>query len=232
MTSHPLYLWHHIHSICVITPNVSFLSNPVYIWYHLHYIWHHMHSIWHHIHRLWHHNSLFLTSSPLYLTSHPLYLTSHPLYLSHHTHPVYDITATICMISHPVFLWHPIHYISDIILYMYDITTLCVDDTILGICMTSFALQKTLHPLYHTKPQYLWHHVHFRRDITPTVSDITPTLSLSSQPLHGYHTHFCITSNHYMCDIIWTIYNIISTPYIITLVYLWHHKLYETTSSI
>ena len=39
MTSYPLYLWHHPHSTCVITPNVSYLSNPVYVWHHSHYMY-------------------------------------------------------------------------------------------------------------------------------------------------------------------------------------------------
>ena len=51
------------------------------------------------------------------------------------------------------------------------------------------------HPLYDPKPQYLWCHIHFRHDITPPVSDITPTVSLSSQPLHWYHTYFWMTSH-------------------------------------
>ena len=67
--------------------------------------------------------------------------------------------------------------------------------SILGICVTSFALQMTSHPLYHTKPEYLWCHMHFRLDITTPVSDIAPTVSLSSQPLHWYHTHFWMTSH-------------------------------------
>ena len=136
----------------------------------------------------------FMTSSPLYMTSHPLYLTLPPLHLCHHTHSINDITANICMILHPVYVWHPIHYIYDIIPSMYDITTLCVEDTTLSICMTSFALQVTLHPPYHNKPQYLWFHIHLRHDITPTLLDIPPTVSLSSQPLQWYHTHFCMTS--------------------------------------
>ena len=135
-----------------------------------------------------------MTSSPLYLTSHSLYLTSHPLYLCNHTHSINDITATLCMISHIVYMWHPIHYIYDIICTMCDNTTLCVVDTTLDICVTYFELQMISHPLYHTKPQYLWCNIHFRHDITPTVSDITPTVSLSSQPLHWYHTHFGMTS--------------------------------------
>ena len=128
------------------------------------------------------------------ITSNPLYLTSFPLYLCNHIHSLNDITASLCMISHTVYMWHPIHYIYDTISTMYDNKTLCVVDTTLVICVTSFALQMLSHPLYHTKPQYLWCHIHFWHDIKPTVSDIAPTVSLSSQPLHWYHTHFCMTS--------------------------------------
>ena len=142
------------------------------------YVWHHTHYIWHHIHSLWHHTTLFLISSPLYLTIHPLYLTSRPLYLCNHTHSINDIRASLCMISHRVYMWHSIHYIYDIISIMYDNTTRCVVDTTLDICVRSFALQMISDPVYHTKPQYLWCHIHFRHDITPTGSDIAPTLSL------------------------------------------------------
>ena len=142
--------------------------------------WHQISSLWHHIHSLGHHTTLCMTSSPLYLTSHPLYLC-------HHTRPINDITATIWMVSHPVYLWHHIPYIYDIISTKYDIITLCVDDTTLGICVKSFALQMISHPLYHNKPEYLWRHIQFRHDIAPTVS-------LSSQPLHWYHTNFSMTS--------------------------------------
>ena len=54
----------------------------------------------------------------------------------------------------------------------------------------------TSHSLFHTKPHhYLWCNIHFRHDITPPVSDIARTVSLSSQPLHWYHTHFWKTSH-------------------------------------
>ena len=144
--------------------------------------------MWHHIHNLVHHTTLCMRSGPLYLTSLPLYLC-------HHTHPIDDITATICMISHPVYLWHHIHYIYDIISTMYDITILYVDDATLGICMTSFALQMKTHPLYHTKPQYLWCHTHFRNENTAPLSDIAPTVSMSLNCLHWRHTHFCMTTH-------------------------------------
>ena len=53
----------------------------------------------------------------------------------------------------------------------------------------------TSHTLYHTKPEYLWYHIHFRHDFTPALSDISPIVCLSSQPLHWYHTHFWMTSH-------------------------------------
>ena len=125
------------------------------------------------------------------MTSSPLYLNSCPSYLCHHTHHIEDITATIWMVSHPVYLWNHIPCIYHIISSKYDITTLCVDDTTLGICVTSFAVQMTSHTLYHSKPQYLLCHIHFRHDITPPVSDIAPTVSLSSNPHYwGHHSHY------------------------------------------
>ena len=164
-------------------------------------------------------NTLFMTSDVLCMTSHPLLRTSH--------HFMYDIKSTVSdltsivsvsshppywwhhsliwMVSRPVYLWHHSPCIYDIISTKYDITTLCVDDTTLGICVTSFALQKTSHTLYHTKPQHLWCHIHFRHDITRPVSDIAPTVSLSSKPLHCYHTHFEWHNTQLLCDIICTI---------------------------
>ena len=161
-----LYLWHHtlfaydistldgithsvmttqplcnvIATISDFTPRVS-TSQPLCVWHHMHYMWHHFHNLVQHI--------------TLCMRSGPLYLTSLPLCLCHHTHHINDITGTICMTSYPVYLEHHIHYICDIISTEYDITTLCVDDATLGICMICFALQMTTHPLYHTKPQYL-----------------------------------------------------------------------------
>ena len=152
------------------------------------YVWHRLHYTRDHILILW-------PQSTVFMSSHPLYLTSCLLYLCYHIHPIDDITATTWKVLHPVYLGHHIPYVFDKISTKYDITTLCVDVTTLGICVTSFALQMTLHPLYHTKQQYLWCHIHFRHNRTPPVSDIAPTVSLSSQPLHWYHTHFCITSH-------------------------------------
>ena len=205
LTSHPLCLCHHTHWINFIKPSVCMTPQPL--------------CVWHQIHSLGHHN-------PLCMTSGPLYLTSLPLNLCHQTHSMDDITATICMSSNPVYLWYHILYIYDKISTKYDITTLYVDDATLSIYMTLFALQIKLHPRYHTKPQYLWCHIQFRHDNTSPVSDIKPTISISSYHLHWHLTHFCMTSHPLLCDIICTIYNITPDPYVITLLYLWHHNLY------
>ena len=170
------HLWHHTqstsHHIHTIWHKWSYIMTS-----HTRPSWHQISSLWHHINSLGHHITLGMTSSPLYLTSRPLYLCNHP-------HPIDDITDTTWKELHPVYRWHHIPYVFDKISTKFDITTLCVDVTTLGICVTCFALQMISHPLYLTKQQYLWCHIHFRHDITPPLSDISPSVSLSSQPLH------------------------------------------------
>ena len=154
-------------------------------------------------------NTAFLKSDRLSLTSHPLFRTWHH-FMYDIKSTVSDLTSTISVSSHPSYWWHPatiwvvshtgylwhhIPYIYDIISTKYDIRTLCVVEPTVGICVTSFSLQMTSHPFYHTKPQYLWCHIHFRHDIMLLVSDIAPTLSLSSQPLRWYHTQVWMTSH-------------------------------------
>ena len=57
---------------------------------------------------------------------------------------------------------------------------------------------------------------------------------MTSHPLYLCHHNlstdliptFVWHHTRYMCDIMCTLYNIISTPYVITLLFLWHHSLY------
>ena len=120
---------------------------------------------------------------------------------------------------------HHIHYIHDIVSTMYDNTTLCVVDTKLGICVTSFALQMISHP------------------ITPNhnIYDVTCPSGMTSHPMcqtlhplylchHNLSTDIIPTfvwhHTQYMRGIICTIYSTISSPYVITLLYLSHHNHY------
>ena len=58
-----------------------------------------------------------------------------------HTHCIHVIIPRIPVIAstaaEPLYGWYHIQYICEIISPKYDITTLCVDDTTLGICVTS-----------------------------------------------------------------------------------------------
>ena len=152
-------------------------------------------------------HTAFITSDLLSMTSHPFFRTSH--YFMYDIKPtVSDLSSIVSVSSHPPYWWHHSHYMDGIassisvtsyplylghnIHYVWHHNPLCWWHHI-DICVTSFALQLTFHPLYHPKPQYLWCHIHFRHDITPPVSQIAPTVSLSSQPLHWYHTHFWMT---------------------------------------
>ena len=216
--TYTLNFWHHNHYLCHHTHCIDKITPTLFMTSHSPYVWHRLHCTRHHILTFWPQTTILRTSLQLYYKSCLLYLC-------HHTNSIDDITATICMISLPVYGRQYIHYIFDIVPTMYDNTTLGVDYTTLCICMTSFVLHKTSHPLYHTKPKSLWFHIHFRHDITPPVSEVTATVSLSSQPLHWNHTHFLFHHTHYISDIICTIYNIKSTAYVIKLFYLWQHKL-------
>ena len=133
------------------------------------------------------HHFMYVIMSTLSDLTSTVSLSSHPPYRWYHSHCMYDLTSSISVTSHPL-------YIYDIISTKYDITTLCVDNATLGICMTSFALQMPTHALYQTKPLYLWCHIHFRQDNTAPVSDMAPTVSMSSHRLHWHLTPFCVTS--------------------------------------
>ena len=127
--------------------------------------------------------TMCMTSCALQVTSHPQFRTSHH-FMYDKRYTLSDLNSTVSLSSHPPYrwyhnqymydltfsyLWHHIHYIYDIISTKYNITTLCVDDATLGLCKTFFALQMTTHTLYHTKPQYLWYHIHLRLDNTAPI---------------------------------------------------------------
>ena len=127
--------------------------------------------------------TMCMTSSALPVTSHPQFRISHhfmyvirstlsnltPLYHCHHTHPIDDITATICMTSLPVHLWHHIHFIYDIISTKNDITTL-----------------------------FWWHNTRHMYDIVCTADENPPSLShqttvfMISHPLQAWQHSPCI----------------------------------------
>ena len=145
-------------------------------------------------------------------------VSSHQHYRWYHSHYMYDITSSICETWCPLYLWHCTHYVwnhnplcwihhtrimYNIICATEDVTsTLSHQATIF---MTSNAFQA-------------WHHIPCIRHCTNCIF-ITPTSPLISHPLlYDITPTICVTSYALL-------YNIISTAYVITLFYLWQHKL-------
>ena len=112
---------------------------------------------------------------------------------------MYDITYSIHMTSYPLYLWRHIHSVwqHNTVCCWHPTHHMC-DDVTCKCDMTSHPLYQTSHPLY------LSHH------------------KLSTDLIPAFVWHRIL----YMCDIICILYRIISTPYVTTLLYLWHHSLY------
>ena len=143
------------------------------------------------------------------------------------------------MILQPVYVWYHIQYTYDILSIIFM--------TLYPLCMTT---QHCVFFIPHSA--YVWHHLHYRwyhihsNTINHSIYDFTSTSGMKSHPLnqtsyplylchHNLSTDFISTfvwhHTHYICDIKCILYNIISTPYVITLLYLWHHSLYIWTTS-
>ena len=138
------------------------------------------------------------------------------------------------MISQPPYVCYHIQYTCDILSTIFM--------TSYPLCMTTqhcvLLIPHSVYVLHHL--HYRWYHIH---SITPkhSIYDVTSTSGMISHPLYqtshplylGHHNlssdiipPFVWHHNNYMCDIICSLYNIISTAYVITLLYKWHHSLY------
>ena len=147
---------------------------------------------------------------------------------------MYDITYHTHLISYPLYLWHPIYHVwqHNNVYCCYHTRHMCdiictTDDIIFppitpnhSVCHGMSTSGMTSQPLYQTSHQlYLFHH-NISNAVTPT---------------------FLWQHTHYICDIICTIYYIISTtfmtsdllymrshPKFITShpLYMWHHNHY------
>ena len=209
-----------------ITYSIYVTSYPLYLWHHIHYVWqHNTVCCWCHT---WHMCDIICNTD--YITSTLSYITS----------CICVVIPTLSMILQPAYVWYHIEY-TCYILYTIFMTSypLCMttQHCVLllphGICVTSFALQMISHPLYHAKWQYLWFHMASGMTSHPLYEKSHPlylchhNLSTDIIPTFGWH------HTHYMCDIIFILYNIISTPYVITLLcYDITASIYETTSTM
>ena len=171
-----------------------------------------------------------ITSSLFYLN--PPFWAHHTHYIRH-VHCICAITPTLLMISQPLYVWYNIQYMGDILSTIFMI--------LYALCMTSQTCV-----LITPHWAYVWHHLCYRRrhihSMTPShnLYDFIYTSGMTSHPLYQtshqlYLCHHNLSTDitptfawhhsHYICDIICTIYNIISTADVITLFYLWQQNL-------
>ena len=163
----------------------------------------------------------------------PPYWGHHTHYIRHRVHCICVITPALSMISQPLYVWYHIQYMWDILSSIFMISY--------PHCITS---QPWVMITQHLA--YVWHHLHYRRrhihsiTLSHNLYDFTSTSGMTSHPLYptSHQLYLCDQNlstasalnfewhhTHYMCDVICTIYNIISTAYVITLLYLWQHNL-------
>ena len=157
LTSYLLYLCHHIHSIDDIMPSEFLRSHPLYMTtsYPL-YMTSQPLNVYHHTHS-------FSDITPFVCRTSPrLYLYSHTCFIKHHVHILWHQT-TLFMTSHALYSWHHSHYIWNGIHHncvitmtlsmfsdqLYDITA--------TLCMPSYALYTTSHPLFMTSNHCSYH---------------------------------------------------------------------------
>ena len=193
--------------------SVSGWSHPLYQWYNTQFI--------------------YDIISPVYMAQYVLYTTPHPRFMTseHSTHDIKAIISHLTLIisDSPSTVSLSLH--SDYWSYnpygMYGNTG--------TICMTSYELHMTLHPLFmisqHTMilhPLYschhtqdTWHCIHYSWTITSSVL-IIPHL------LYVWH------ETHYMYDITGILYDITLTLYDITILYSWRHihSIHDSTPTL
>ena len=213
ITSHPILMSSHH---CTYDTTASIYEIPssmratyaLNLLYHSHYLCHHTHCIDIITSTLYDITlAICVGSFALYKTSYPHCFTSNhhfdditPTILDivstvsvssqqlywYHSHYLYDITSSICETFCPLYLWHHTHYVwhhnplcwLHHTRHMYDI--ICTTEDVTSTLSLQATIAMTSHPL--------------RDDITHPVSDIAPNVSLSSQTLHWYHTHFFMRS--------------------------------------
>ena len=143
------------------------------------------------------------------MSSQPLCRRHHTNYVGNHRRHMYAIICTIHDIistlydNNPQYSWHHMHYIWHVIYCVwYPIHYMC------DITQCLYLWHYTVH-VYDISTLYgITHSVMKTQPLcnfTAIMSDITPTVSILSNTVYGWH------HSHYIYDIICTIYDITST---------------------
>ena len=147
--------------------------------------------------------------------------------ISHITWIISDSTSTVSLSSHPDYRSYNLH---------------CVYENTATICMTSYEIHMTSHPLFmishHTMtshPLYSCHHTEDTCHRILCISTITYSVLIIPHLLYMWR------ETHYMYDMTGNLYDITLTLYDITILYSWCHihsihystpTLYDITYSI
>ena len=145
--------------------------------------------------------TLYDVTFTMCVTSHndPIYAIKHSMFMTYsfiwHHAQCYDHTTIVCLHSH--YSWHYTQCILDI---THNVPILWKE---VNVCHQSIYMYDTIRNTYDITPLYLrcqvhyiqhhiqslWHHIH-------CICVITPTLSMTSQPLYGWY------QIEYICDIL------------------------------
>ena len=162
----------------------------------------------------------------LYMTSHPRFMTSqhctHDIkaIISHITPTISDSTSTVSLSSHRDYRSYNPHC-------MYEYTA--------TICMTSYELPMTSHPLFmishHTMTSHPLYSCHHTLDTCHRIHcswTITYSVLIISHLLYVWH------ETHYMYDITGILYDITLTLYDVTILYSWYHidSIHDSTCTL
>ena len=144
-------------------------------------------------------------------------VSSHQLYRWYHSHCMCDITSSVCEPFCPLYLWHHTHYVwhhnplcwLHHTRHMNDI--ICITEDITSTLSHQATIFTNSHPLQ------AWHHTPCIRHRTNCIFVITTSPLISHPLLYENTPTICMTS--------YALY-ITSYPWlVITLLYLWQHKL-------
>ena len=139
---------------------------------------------------------------------------------------MYDLTYSIHVTSYPLYLWYHILYVwqHKTVFGWYHTRHMCDIICTTDVITSTLSLQTTVFMMSH--PLQAWHHTHSIRCRTHCIFVITTSPLISYSLLFDIIPTFVWHHTHYMDDIICTLHNNMSTPYVITQQYLCHQSLY------
>ena len=218
LTLHPLYLSHQTQGITYTTPTPCMTSHTLNVWHPIQYACYHNNC-------LWHCTPMYNITPNIFMTSYPICALStyclhdNTMTIRDISPFIFDTTATVSVSSHK---WHTHLYQCSAVLMTSQ--QVCKSSHLAHVWHHTQSTSHHMHTLWHQwlcsmtsqslhswhQISSIWHHIHSLGHYTlyvwhqvhciwphvHCICVITPTLSMTSQPLYGwYHIQ-------YICDVI------------------------------